>query len=74
MNISGGHTELIQFDVIELGDHQIILGILWIKYHNPTINWTLERITFEGYSYISRAALRKSQMKIYMISLEKPGY
>ena len=45
-----------------------------MKYYNPIINWTLERITFEGCSYISRVALRKSQMKIYVISSEEPGY
>ena len=28
MNISRGHTELIRFDITELGDYQIILGML----------------------------------------------
>ena len=60
INMSGGYTELTWFDITILRDHQIILGILWIKRHNPTINWTLEKIIFEGYSYISRVAYRKS--------------
>ena len=74
IDISRGYTELTRFDITELRDHQIILRILQMKRYNLTINWTLEKITFEGYNYIGRTAYRKSQMKIYTILSEEPGY
>jgi hypothetical protein len=34
-----GHEEWIQFDVASIGNHQAILGMPWIRKHNPEINW-----------------------------------
>jgi transposase InsO family protein len=41
-----GHPELIQFSVLELGDYDLVLGIPWLRKHNPSINWQSGRITF----------------------------
>lgn len=40
-----GHTEDIEFDVTNLGAHKLVLGVPWLKLHNPTIDWWKERIT-----------------------------
>jgi hypothetical protein len=31
------HTEDINFDVTQLGEYDIVLGIPWLQYYNPTI-------------------------------------
>lgn len=42
-----GHPELIKFNILETGDYDIVLGILWLRKHNPSINWQSGRITFD---------------------------
>jgi len=34
-----GHTEQIQFDVINMENHAMILGMPWLKRHNPRVDW-----------------------------------
>jgi hypothetical protein len=41
-----GHPELIKFNILETGTYDIVLGIPWLRKHNPSINWQTERITF----------------------------
>ena len=41
-----GHLESINFDVTPLGQYNVVLGILWLRNHNPTINWKTREITF----------------------------
>lgn len=45
MRVLKGHTEEIQFDLTTLGGHQVILGVPWLKVHNPNIDWWKERVT-----------------------------
>jgi hypothetical protein len=33
-----GHLELIKFNILEIGDYDIVLGILWLRKHNLSIN------------------------------------
>ncbi|RAL58494.1 hypothetical protein DID88_005198 [Monilinia fructigena] len=46
MNINQ-HSEVIQLDVVPLGQQQIILGMPWLKAHNPRIDWSQETVTFD---------------------------
>ncbi|RAL65582.1 hypothetical protein DID88_005254 [Monilinia fructigena] len=46
MNITQ-HSEVIQLDVVPLDQQQIILGMPWLKAHNPRIDWSQETVTFE---------------------------
>jgi len=41
----GVYTKDITFDLAQLG-HNVILGLPWLKFHNPHIDWETERITF----------------------------
>ena len=41
-----GHPELIKFNVLETGDYDIVLGIPWLRKHNPSIDWQSGQITF----------------------------
>jgi hypothetical protein len=44
--VEGGHTESLSFDIAPIGRHDAILGMPWIKKHNPDIDWSAETLTF----------------------------
>ena len=44
----GNHREQIRFQVANLKKHEAILGMPWLKRHNPTINWDKEQISFNS--------------------------
>lgn len=45
--VVGDHFEMINFDVTELGQHSVILGIPWLKKHNPTIDWKINELQLD---------------------------
>jgi len=47
MDISS-HRELATFQVTNLPNHEVILGMPWLREHNPRINWNDKRITFNS--------------------------
>jgi len=47
MDISG-HRELATFQVANLQNHDVILGIPLLSEHNPTIDWNDKRIIFNS--------------------------
>jgi len=47
MDISS-HRELAIFQVANLQNHEVILGMPWVREHNSTIDWNDKRITFKG--------------------------
>jgi len=44
----GSHRELATFQVAKLQHHEVILGLPWLKNHNPSINWEKGRITCDS--------------------------
>jgi len=44
----GSHRELATFQVAKLPNHEVILGMPWLKQHNLRIDWGLGKITFES--------------------------
>jgi hypothetical protein len=42
-----GHTETIKFDIMPLGNCDVLLGHPWLKQGNPLINWRTEEILWE---------------------------
>jgi hypothetical protein len=40
------HVENINFNVTPLGEYDIVLGIPWLQYYNPTIDWTTGNLQF----------------------------
>lgn len=42
------HEEQIMLDIAPLGRHQVILGIPWLKKHNPSIIWPSHSIKFDS--------------------------
>jgi len=47
MDISS-HRELATFQVANLQNHEVILGMPWLREHNTTIDWNDKRITFNS--------------------------
>jgi len=47
MDISS-HMELATFQVAFLQNHEVILGMPWLREHNPTIDWKDKRRTFNS--------------------------
>ena len=43
-----GHRELATLQVANLQNHEIILGMPWLKGHNPKIDWEGQKITFDS--------------------------
>ena len=44
-----GYWEWINFDVTSLGQYDVVLGIPWLRNHNPDINWKTGQIFFMNY-------------------------
>jgi reverse transcriptase-like protein/uncharacterized protein DUF4939/aspartyl protease len=47
MTFPGKHTEIITLDVVDIAKHRVILGMPWMKEHNPQIDWKSRTISFE---------------------------
>jgi len=47
MDISS-HRDVATFQVANLQNHEVILGMPWLREHNPTIDWKDKRITFNS--------------------------
>jgi len=46
--VISSHRELATFHVANLQNHEVILGMPWLREHNPTIDWNDKRITFNS--------------------------
>jgi len=44
----GSNREMATFQVAKLPNHEIILGMPWLKQHSPRIDWGQGKITFES--------------------------
>jgi hypothetical protein len=44
MEMGDNHREWIMFLVTDTGNHNILLGMDWLRAHNPNINWTQNTI------------------------------
>jgi len=42
-----GHATKGHFHVVDLGNKPMIIGMIWLRKHNPVINWETGVITFE---------------------------
>ena len=67
----GGYRELATLQVANLQNHEIILGMPWLKGHNPRIDWEEQKITFDSKQCITWC-LDKSAT-IYAVPETKAG-
>ena len=43
----GDHSERIQLAVTKLGNPELFLGMDWLKDHNPSVDWTQGKLSFD---------------------------
>ena len=43
----GDHTECVRAAVASIGHDDLIIGVDWLRYHNPSIDWTRGRLEFD---------------------------
>lgn len=48
--VIGQHYERLTLDIIRMANHDIVLGIPWLRRHNPTIDWKQHKLRFDGCS------------------------
>ena len=66
------HLEYINLDVTSLGGYDVVLGIPWLKNHNPNINWRTE--TLESFDCNCDGTSGRSQGKARNTHLSRrPG-
>lgn len=56
---NGSHQERISLFVTKLSDHPVILGLGWLKRHNPAVDFTTSTLYFRS-SYCNANCLVKS--------------
>ena len=44
----GGHRETLSAFVTQLGHYPLVLGIPWLRHHDPTIRWAAGTLTFDS--------------------------
>ena len=68
----GDHHEIISLDIANIGDNDVILGIPWLKKHNPHIIWSTHKISFpEEASRKGNPLLKESSKKTMVINKVK---
>ena len=58
----GNHQELATLQVANLQNHEVILGMPWLKGHNPKIDWKKNKITFDSERCTTWCLERKSSV------------
>lgn len=44
----GEHTKMLVLDVVDIGDDNFILGMSWLRTHNPGVDWSCSTVRFES--------------------------
>jgi hypothetical protein len=52
----GPHFENTRVDICRLDRYPLVLGITWLRQHNPLVDWRIDRVTFTS-PYCSRYCL-----------------
>jgi len=65
------HRELAIFQVAKLPNHEVILGMRWLKQHSPRIDWGQGKSTFES-ERCTTWCLKKSP-RVYAIPEDEAG-
>ena len=75
------HSESISFDITKIGSYPLILGIDWLRKHNPLIEWSLGKLflkncppecsgTFSGVSSLPENYLESKDSENFFESLK----
>lgn len=56
----GTHQRNYTFEVTDIGHHDMVLGMTWLKKENPQIDWVKETITMPSFNHELQATFSKS--------------
>ena len=59
------HEEYMEALVLELGHNQMLLGIDWLNFHNPEVNWSMPNLQFMRCP--KRCSKSASQLTIWLL-------
>ena len=57
----GSHKEELKCNVADIGRHSLVLGMSWLRLHNPNIDWPSKRVSFSS-SYCLSHCLSSSNI------------
>lgn len=57
------HFKMINFDIVKLGQDDVILGIPWLRKHNPAIHWDKEQLQLTRCNCKTTQTIKASQTK-----------
>jgi hypothetical protein len=67
-----GHEEEIMWDVVDLGRYPLVLGLPWLRKHDPHVRWQENRVVFSS-NYCSTHCLPKPIM-VQGVAEDKPRW
>lgn len=68
----GQHQEAVVFKVTSLGRYSAILGIPWLSYHNPSIDWEKRRVSFPSDNCIKQCLVSPPVVDAIPQPIEEP--
>ena len=69
-----GHQEQTNFNITPLGQYDVVLGIPWLRNHNPNINWKTGQIFFMNCKCPwTTGSGRESDILLWLASAEESG-
>src|SRR2546423_9561729 len=63
----GGHMENLECHVVDIGSHDIVLGMSWLKRHNPNINWEKKTLHFTSQYFIKQCLETTNHIQIHAL-------
>ncbi|KAI4902633.1 hypothetical protein NFI96_002208 [Prochilodus magdalenae] len=71
MDVSALHSEELRFFVLDSSEYAIILGLPWLKTHDPLISWS-DREILSWSSYCFQHCLALSSLPVNSTTIESP--
>ena len=66
-----GHREKVVAEITNLGRHQMILGYMWLKHHNPDINWETGQVRMTHSPWTCKVLQGKSPLEQSIDALDQ---
>lgn len=57
----GGHEEQTRFSVTGIGEDDLILGLPWLRRHNPSLNWRKGQMLFQDCPISCQITMKKKK-------------
>ena len=68
-----GHQEKVKAKITDLGRPQMILGYMWLKHHNPDIDWEIGQVKMTRCPWTCKVLQGKSPFEQSVDAIEQNG-